>query len=801
MDTSDRHSSWDMSKLKSRLQTVLTASMVATLCYLAANLGGVLIINAPQAHWPLWPGCAVLVAILVLSPRKIWPILIPAGLAGFVAYDLQAGVSIRSIAWLILADTLEILVAALGVNYVLNGQPRLNSLKALAKYSFCTVILGSLIVSSIGILGLNGDRWISWRISFLSEGLAFLTVTPAILGWFGRARTWVRTSRAYYLEAMVLIATLSSLSYVMFVAYRTNAPPTLLYSLVPFLVWSALRFGSGGAGTSTTIVALLSIWGAVHGRGPFAELDPINRVLSIQTFLLITSSPFLVLAVLVEERKHTEIGLRESEKRLRLSTEARLRLAALVESSDDAIISKNLDGTIVSWNAAAHRLFGYSEAEAVGQSITMLIPNEFRDEETVLMQRLRADERVEHYETVRIAKNGRGVAVSLTISQVRDSTGKVVGFSKIARDITDRKRAEQLLRESEARFRLVANSAPVLIWMSGTDKLCNFFNQGWLHFTGRSIEDELGEGWASGVHPDDLEHRLGAYSGAFDARVDFEMEYRLRRFDGEYRWIVDYGVPRFESDGTFCGYIGSCVDITERKLSAESLQALTGRLIHVQEEERARIAMELHDDFGQRLALQCIDIEQLRKKLPELAVEDRTRLLNMLKRTKTMSADMRSLSHELHSSRLEFVGLVPAVRGLCNDIEEKYNVQVHFTESPFPFNLTKDVALCLFRVTQEALGNVVKHSEANSARVELGENANGVSLRITDEGKGFNADGTNPGPGIGLVGMAERLRLVGGRLLIRSELLRGTEILAEVPLHASAQQQRARTLAAGGMES
>jgi PAS domain S-box-containing protein len=801
MDVSYISSSWSLSKLNPRFQAVLLAAMTSAFCYLAAKLGGVLLISAPQALWPLWPGCAVLVAILLLSPRKIWLILIPAGLLGFVAYDLRAGVSMGSIAWLILADALEILVAAWGVHYFLNGLPRLDSLKAFAKYCFCTVILGSLVVASIGMFGLNGDRWISWRISFLSEALAFLTVTPAILGWFGRARTWVRASRAYYLEAIVLIVALSSLSYVMFVARRTNAPPALLYSLVPFLVWSALRFGSAGAGTSMTIVALLSIWGAVHGRGPFDETDPVNTVLSLQSFLLTASLPFMVLAVLVEERQHAEIGLRESEKRLHLATEARLRLAALVESSDEAIISKDLDGTIVSWNAAAQRLFGYSEAEAVGKSITMLIPNEVRNEDDVLMQRLRAGERVEHHETVRIAKGGKRVAVSLTISPVRDSIGTVVGHSKIARDITDRKRAEQLLRESEERFRLVANSAPVLIWMSDTNKLCNFFNQGWLSFTGRAIEDELGEGWISDVHPEDTQHCVEIYSTSFDARIDFEMEYRLRRFDGEYRWMVDYGVPRFESDGTFCGYIGSCVDITERKASAESLQALTGRLIHVQEEERARIAMELHDDFSQRLALQCIDIEQLRKKLPELAVEDRARLLKMLQRTKTMSADMRSLSHELHSSRLEFVGLVPAVRGLCKEIEEKYKVQVHFAERGFPPNLTKDVALCLFRVTQEALGNVVKHSQANTARVELGTNASGVSLRIRDEGKGFNADSTSPGAGIGLVGMAERLRLVGGRLLIRSELLQGTEILAEVPLHASAQQQRARTMAAGGMQS
>jgi PAS domain S-box-containing protein len=135
-----------------------------------------------------------------------------------------------------------------------------------------------------------------------------------------------------------------------------------------------------------------------------------------------------------------------------------------------------------------------------------------------------------------------------------------------------RKRAEQAIRESEERFRLLTDTAPTMIWMSGTNKHCNFFNQGWLRFTGRSIDQEMGEGWAAGVHRDDLRRCVETYSTAFDARVEFRMEYRLRRFDGEFRWILDCGAPRFETDGSFVGYIGSCVDITESKGAQEALQ-------------------------------------------------------------------------------------------------------------------------------------------------------------------------------------------------------------------------------------
>jgi PAS domain S-box-containing protein len=466
--------------------------------------------------------------------------------------------------------------------------------------------------------------------------------------------------------------------------------------------------------------------------------------------------------------------------------EVLFRHASIVESSDDAIVSKDLDGIILSWNAGAQRLFEFTKTEIVGQPITMLIPDELHAEESKILQRIRAGEHIQHYETVRRTKGGKRIDVSLTISPVRNSAGVVVGGSTIARDITDRKRAELILRESEERFRLVADTAPVLIWMSGTDKLCTFFNQGWLSFTGRSMEQELGEGWVIGVHREDVQRCLRTYSASFDARAPFEMEYRLRRFDGEFRWIVDYGTPRFESDGTFCGYIGSAVDITERKTSEESLHTLSGRLIHAQEQERARIARELHDDFSQRLALLGIGLGQLWKELPESQVEQRTGVLEILKGTKEMSSDLHSLSHQLHSSKLELVGLVSALNGLCKEMSEKYKIEIHFTKSGSLPKITKEVELCLFRVTQEALGNVVRHSQSKSAQVELGANSMGVSLRIKDAGRGFEPDLSNPAAGIGLVGMRERLRLVGGRLSVKSVLLRGTEIIAEVPQAAFA---------------
>jgi PAS domain S-box-containing protein len=229
-------------------------------------------------------------------------------------------------------------------------------------------------------------------------------------------------------------------------------------------------------------------------------------------------------------------------------------------------------------------------------------------------------------------------------------------------------RVEAALRESEERFRLVANTAPVMIWMSGVDTLCTYFNQGWLEFTGRPIEAELGNGWVEGIHADDLDQCLETYVRAFDRRESFQMEYRLLRHDGEYRWIFDQGVPRFVADGSFAGYIGSCIDVTERKLAEETMSSLSQKLIPAQEHERSRLARELHDDINQRIAFLAMALEGLKQRVssPELVQE----IGEIRKQVGDLGSDIQALSHRLHSPKLELLSLANAIGALCKEISE-----------------------------------------------------------------------------------------------------------------------------------
>jgi PAS domain S-box-containing protein len=603
------------------------------------------------------------------------------------------------------------------------------------------------------------------------------------------------------------------------------------------------------------------------------------------------------------------LGMVENITEKKWAEEAKSVHAAIVESSEDAISSVTLDGVILTWNAGAQRMFGYTEKEAVGKPVTLIVPPERPDEENKILETLRAGGRIEHFETVRVSKTGKRIDVSLSISPIKDSTGKIVGCAGIARDIsyrksaeqrlreyeraielsgeaiavvdrdyrfrianrrylrlrkmtqeqvvghfvhevlnkgvfeavvkekldecfqgkvvryemkytypelgerdvlvsyfpiegangvdrvasimqdiTERKRAEYALRESEQRFRLVANTAPVMIWMSGQDRKPTYFNQLWLDFTGLS-ETDLQNGLEGIVHPEDYQQCHDTYCRGFDQRQPFKKECRLRRHDGQYRWMLDIGVPRFHKDGSFAGYIGSCIDVTDQKLAEEALSSMSQKLLGAQEQERARIARELHDDINQRVAMLAVELDQIRHNNPALPSEVLSTVQELRKRTIEISSDVQALSHDLHSSQLEYLGAVAGMKSWCKEFAERQKMEIdcrHDVRSTLP----PEIGLSLFRVLQEAVNNAIKHSGEKRVEVQLREDSGQIHLIVRDSGKGFDVETALCGKGLGLTSMRERIRLVNGTIAIESRPMGGTTIHVRIPLEGRSNAAR-----------
>src|SRR5437660_1584992 len=334
----------------------------------------------------------------------------------------------------------------------------------------------------------------------------------------------------------------------------------------------------------------LVIWGIVES--PFFISFPYLGIIAAMGYEL--SYDFLRAAQLAQQFEASEAALRESEARINLVTNAaNLGLWIWHNPGDELWVTER-------WR----KLFGFADSEPVTSDRWLQVVHPGDRERTKQLVQHMFEHGGEYENEYRITWLDGSTRWILGHGSVElDEPGKPAVARGVSRDITKRKIAEEELRESEARFRTVADAAPVLIWMSGPDKLCNFFNKGWLDFTGRSREQELGNGWAGGVPRDALDHCLVVYGSSFDARQPFTMEYRLRRNDGEYRWLLDIGTPRFSDDGEFLGYIGSCIDLTERKQAELDHQlqnmelARVGR-VALMGELAASLAHEVNNPIG-----------------------------------------------------------------------------------------------------------------------------------------------------------------------------------------------------------
>ena len=343
------------------------------------------------------------------------------------------------------------------------------------------------------------------------------------------------------------------------------------------------------------------------------------------------------------------------------------------------------------------------------------------------------------------------------------------------------------LRKSEDRFRLRSDQAPVLIWTARPDTSLDYLNGYCEQLTGHPLEQLRENGWLDFVHPEDVDRCLATYMPAFEARRPFVLEYRLRHANGAYRWFMATGVPKHGRDGSFTGYVGCDIDITERKNAEDQIQRLAGRLIEAQELERARIARDLHDDVSQQLAGVSIAFSGIKQQLNayDVSEELRQELGELQQQTLHLARNVRQLSHDLHPAVLQHLGLVKGLTSYCAELGRAHGVAMTCTAEGDFGAITPDAALCIYRITQEALRNVVAHAGASRADLRLLQMGDQAQVTIVDDGRGFDVTGHGKrDKGLGLVSMSERARIIGGTVRFVSELYQGTRVEASIPMNA-----------------
>jgi PAS domain S-box-containing protein len=473
----------------------------------------------------------------------------------------------------------------------------------------------------------------------------------------------------------------------------------------------------------------------------------------------------LGISVDITERRHAEESLRLFRK--------------LIDESNDAI--QVVDPKTLSFldvNDKCCRDLGYTREELLSLRVFDIDPT--LDESFLARIHKEFDQSGSMtFESLHRRKDGSTYPVE--VNKKRVELDRVYAVN-VVRDITQRKQIEEALRQKDEELTEAQRLAGLGSWqwdartkqVIWSEELCRLIGHD------PNLPPPRREEFPGLFTPESWVRLQRAGKEALQTGISFELDMEVVGSGPTTKWAIARGEPVRDAGGQIIGLRGTVQDITERKQAEAALASVGGRLIEAQEQERRRIARELHDDVGQRLALLAIGLAQLQQSRPNSS-ELPSRIGELQKQTSEITADIQSLSHELHSSKLQYLGIAAALRGFCQEFGEQQKVEIDFKTHDLPIPLSPDISLCFFRILQQALHNAAKHSGVRHFEVRLWGTPEEIHLTVSDHGAGFDIEAAKASPGLGLISMEERLKLLKGTLFIESQLQRGTTIHARVP--------------------